>query len=230
MIIVLLGPPGVGKGTQGIALAERLGWRHVATGDLLRSHRRENTELGRQAQTFMDRGELVPDALIMDMVEVVFGGLDQGQGVVFDGFPRTRAQAVGLDVVLERRRMPIHRVVVIEAGDETIVRRMSGRRSCGQCGAVFNVYSQPPREEGVCDRCGGELTQRPDDEAATVRRRLDVYRDLTQPLIEFYRDAGAPLRHVRGDAPVEDVASAMWDAVDGDALSAQGAGAGEEAS
>ena len=203
--MILLGPPGVGKGTQGVLLAEGMGWRHVATGDLLRAHRREGTELGRKAQAYMDRGELVPDLLIIDMVRHVLGSLDPATGVVFDGFPRTVPQAEALGGVLAESSQRVSRVVVLEADDELIVRRLAGRRSCPRCGAVYNVHFGPPAEEGRCDRCGSELVHREDDRLETVRRRLAVYREETEPLVRFYEDSQAEVVRVAGDRSVEEV-------------------------
>jgi adenylate kinase len=171
MVTIFLGPPGVGKGTQAKLLAGELRWLHVSTGDLLRAARRAGTELGRKAQAFMDAGELVPDALIMDLVRE---HLDerQDEGVIFDGFPRTETQARGLAEVLAEDGRSVDQVLLFEADDDLLVKRISGRRSCPRCGNVHNVYFTPPRAPGVCDQCGGSLTHRADDEAETVRRRL----------------------------------------------------------
>jgi adenylate kinase len=204
-IVILLGPPGVGKGTQGVVLAQAAGARHVATGDLLRAARRDGTELGRKAQGFMDRGELVPDQLIVDLVREVLRALGPTQGVVFDGFPRTVAQAEALDGALAEEGRKVDTVLALEADDEVLVKRLSGRRSCPQCQAVYNVHFTPPRKEGVCDKCGAALVHRKDDEPATVRRRLDVYREETAPLIEFYDHGRAPVRRIDADRSVDDV-------------------------
>ena len=205
MVLILLGPPGVGKGTQAVRLADELGGAHISTGDLLRAARRDGTELGARAQKYMDAGELVPDQLILDLVREHLAGIDPGAHVLFDGFPRTTAQATGLGDVLERSGRRVDRVVLFEAPDETIVKRLSGRRSCPECGAVYNTFSSPSRVEGTCDRCGGSLVQRPDDAPATVRRRLEVYRDQTEPLVSFYESAGAPFERIRADRSVEEV-------------------------
>jgi adenylate kinase len=205
LIVILLGPPGVGKGTQGVVLAEAVGARHVATGDLLRTARRDGTELGRKAQGFMDRGELVPDRLIVDLVREVLGTLAPGEGVVFDGFPRTVGQAEALDDALAEAGRRVDLVLALEADDEVLVKRLAGRRSCPQCQAVYNVHFTPPRKEGVCDKCGAALVHRPDDEAATVRRRLVVYREETAPLIAFYERGAAPVRRIDADRPVDEV-------------------------
>lgn len=213
MVVILLGPPGVGKGTQALRLADSVGWDHVSTGDLLRAARREGTELGRKAQGFMDAGELVPDALILDLVRDHLKGIAPEAGILFDGFPRTTAQADGLERVLEGERRQVDRVVVFEACDEELVKRLSGRRSCPDCGAVYNVHFTPPSEEGRCDRCGGTLMQRADDEPETIRRRLAVYQDQTAPLIEWYRSSDAQVVPVPAEGPVDEVHEAFRHAV-----------------
>ena len=205
MVVILLGPPGVGKGTQAARLADAEGWEHVSTGDLLRAARRDGTELGKKAQAFMDAGELVPDSLILDLVRDHLKGVAPEAGILFDGFPRTTAQAEGLGGVLKEVRRKVGRVVVFEAPDETLVERLSGRRSCPDCGAVYNVHQNPPRQKGVCDRCGGKLVQRADDTADTVRRRLEVYQELTAPLIAWYDGSEAKVVRVPADQAVDDV-------------------------
>jgi adenylate kinase len=203
----------VGKGTQGVRLAEATGARHLATGDLLRAARREGTELGRKAQAFMDKGELVPDQLIVDLVSEVLRGLDEKAGVVMDGFPRTIAQADAFESSLRAVGRKVDRVVVLEADDDVIVKRMAGRRSCPQCGSVFNVHFSPPKKEGVCDKCGTALIQRADDDAATVKHRLDVYRRETAPLIAYYEKSRAPMKRIAGDRAVDEVQQALQEAV-----------------
>lgn len=217
MVVILLGPPGVGKGTQGARLAGDLGWAHIATGDLLRGARREGTELGRKAQGFMDRGELVPDDLILDLVEKKVGELDPRTGMVFDGFPRTAPQAEGLDELLSRHDRKVNRVVVLDASDDVLVKRIAGRRSCPDCGAAYNVYFDPPRHDERCDRCGVELRRRKDDTPVTVQRRLDVYREQTEPLIRFYREGPPRMIRVDGERDVESVYSDVRDAVHAEA-------------
>jgi len=213
MIVILLGPPGVGKGTQGVLLCEQHGYRHLATGDLLRAARREGTELGRKAQAYMDRGELVPDRIIIGMVEEVLAGLDEGTGVVLDGFPRTVPQAEALGEALDRLGRSVDRVLLLQAPDEVLVKRVAGRRSCPGCGSVYNVHFNPPAREGVCDRCREPLTHRADDTPETVQNRLDVYRRQTEPLVSFYRDAGVEVRAVDGDQAVEVVQADLSEAL-----------------
>lgn len=218
-MVVLLGPPGVGKGTQGVRLAEATGARHVATGDLLRAARREGTELGKKAQRFMDGGELVPDQLIVDLVSEVLRGTDPGVGVVLDGFPRTVVQAGALDAALAQVGRKVGLVAVLEASDDVLVKRMAGRRSCPSCGAVYNVYFSPPASQGVCDRCGTALMQRADDDPDTVRRRLEVYRRETAPLIAHYEEGreagGAQVARIPSDRPVDEVQGALRRAAEG---------------
>jgi adenylate kinase len=213
MVVILLGPPGVGKGTQAARLADAEGWEHVSTGDLLRAARRDGTELGKKAQAFMDAGELVPDSLILGLVRDHLKGVAPEAGILFDGFPRTTAQAEGLQGVLRQVRRRVDAVVVFEAPDETLVERLSGRRSCPECGAVYNVHQNPPAKEGICDRCGGTLVHRADDKPETVRHRLEVYQELTAPLIAWYDDSDAKLVRVQADQPVDDVQAAFRAAV-----------------
>lgn len=213
MVLILLGPPGVGKGTQGVKLCEALGLEHVSTGDLLRAARREGTELGREAQAYMDRGDLVPDDVIVGMVREKLAALPAERGVVFDGFPRTVPQAEALDRVLDELDRRVDGVLVLQADDDVLVKRLSGRRSCPECGAIYNVYYSPPEREGVCDRCGASLVHRPDDAADTVRNRLEVYRRQTAPLVEFYEAHEAPVRYVDGDQEIDDVQADLRGAV-----------------
>lgn len=203
--MILLGPPGVGKGTQAVRLADEIAAEHVSTGDLLRAARRDGTDLGRRAQGYMDAGELVPDEVILDLVREHLGGVAPTTDVLFDGFPRTDDQAAGLDRVLAEIDRQVDAVVLFEAPDDTLVKRLSGRRSCPDCGAVFNTYFGPPSEEGVCDRCGGALAHRVDDEPETVKRRLQVYQEQTAPLVALYEAHPARLERVAADRSVDDV-------------------------
>lgn len=204
----------MGKGTQAVLLREDCGWVQVSTGDLLRAARREDTELGRRAQGYMDAGELVPDALILDLVREHLATLDEAASILFDGFPRTLPQAEALDSVLEELGRTVDHVLLLDGDDEALVKRLSGRRSCPNCGAVYNVHRSPPSTAGACDRCGHELVQREDDAPETVRRRLDVYRELTEPLIDFYRTSGRVPRVVNGIQEVEEVHSAVLHALE----------------
>jgi adenylate kinase len=205
MILILLGAPGAGKGTQGALLAERLGMPKIATGDILRDAVRRGTELGRKAREYMDAGELVPDEVILGLVRDALASEEAAAGAILDGFPRNVPQAEALQGMLKEMGAGIDAVVEIDVDDEEIVRRISGRRSCADCGRVFNVHSDPPAQDGVCGVCGGALVQRDDDREETVRRRLEVYRASTAPLVEFYRSEGARMVRVDGDRPIEGV-------------------------
>lgn len=204
MRIVLMGPPGAGKGTQAKLMQERTGMTHISTGDLLRAAVASRSELGRQAQRYMDEGALVPDELVIGMIN---DRLDQEGGTasfMLDGFPRTVAQAEALHGALERRALPLDHVVVLDVPREELVRRLCGRRTCRQCGAMYHVAFDPPSREGLCDRCGGELYQREDDREETIRARLDVYDRATAPLVAYYRARGL-LRSIDGTGTTGEV-------------------------
>jgi adenylate kinase len=205
MVVILLGPPGVGKGTQAVRLAEAISGEHISTGDLLRAARRDGTELGQQAQGYMDAGELVPDALILGLVRDHVASLASDASLLFDGFPRTTAQADGLDSVLSELSRKVDRVVLLEASDETLVERMSGRRSCMDCGAIFNVHLKASEIDGVCDECRGPLIHRIDDEPDTVLHRLQVYQEQTSPLVAHYEAHDAGLVRVRAERSMDEV-------------------------
>ncbi|MEX2529729.1 MAG: adenylate kinase [Gemmatimonadota bacterium] len=205
MVVILLGPPGVGKGTQGAILAKDTGWERIATGDLLRAARRQGTELGTQARGYMDAGELVPDDLIVALVKERLEALDPNRGVILDGFPRTVPQAEALDRVLPEVSRRVDGVVLLQAPADVLVKRVAGRRTCPDCGRVYNVHFEPPAREGVCDACGSELTHRSDDQEETVARRLEVYEELTEPLVEHYRGTSAEVLAIDGDRPVDEV-------------------------
>lgn len=205
MDLILFGPPGAGKGTQGALLAQRFGLHRLSTGDLLREAVREGSELGRRAQGIMAAGELVPDDLILAMVREVMVSDTAAQGVIFDGFPRTDAQASGLDTLLQDLERPLTAVIVLRVEDDVIVDRLSGRRACTNCGAVYHVDTDPPKKDGTCDRCGAALVQRPDDAPDTIRRRLAVYREQTEPVLAHYRATGTQVHEVDGDRQIDDV-------------------------
>jgi adenylate kinase len=200
--VILFGPPGAGKGTQGQLLAERFGRLRLSTGDVLREAVQRGTPMGMEARRYMDAGELVPDSVILGIVRDHLLGEAADRGVIFDGFPRTLPQAQSLDALLAVLGRQLRAVLVLDVDDETIVRRLSGRRSCPSCGAVYNLYFEPPRQDARCDRCGAGLTQRADDAADTVRRRLQVYHEQTAPLIAYYDAAPGNVRRVDGDRSV----------------------------
>jgi len=187
VILVFLGPPGAGKGTQAKLLSQRMGFLHIATGDLLREAVKNQTPLGKKAKEYMDRGELVPDELIVQLIEET---MPKDGNVILDGFPRTVNQALALEEMLKGKGEKISKVLFFDVPDEVIIDRLSGRRVCSKCGAVYHVKYNPPKVEGVCDLCGGNLMQRDDDKEEVVKKRLEVYRKQTQPLIEFYQDRG----------------------------------------
>lgn len=190
MTVVLIGPPGVGKGTQAAFLRERLGVPHVSTGDILRSAVKEGTPLGLEAREFVDSGRLVPDELMGSLIEERLARGDAARGFVLDGFPRTVDQVAILDRVLGGLGVGLDRVFSLVAPENEIVRRLSGRRTCPACGAVFHLESRPPAKPGRCDACGAELIQRPDDTEAVIRERLRVFRTQTQPVTDAYRQRG----------------------------------------
>lgn len=214
MRLVLLGPPGAGKGTQAQALAARWGIPQVASGDLLRAAVREESELGREAVGYMDRGQLVPDQLVLKMIAERLRRKDARDGFILDGFPRNVMQAEALAAGLERAGLKLDKVIAVLAPDEEIVKRISGRRTCGNCAAMYHVVFEPPAKAGVCDKCGGELYQRDDDAEETVRERLKVYAETTRPLLDHYRRLGL-LAQVDGVGRTDEVEKRILAAVEG---------------
>jgi len=212
MNVVMLGPPGAGKGTQAALLAERLGTPHVATGDLFRAALKNETELGLTAKSYMERGELVPDEVTIAMVRERLEESDCDSGVLLDGFPRTIEQAEALKGLLADQGKTVDRALFIDADEDELVRRLSSRWTCRNCQAVYNVISNPPREEGKCDICGGELYQRSDDVPETVRNRIRVYWQQTSPLIDYYRDEGL-LITIKSEGGIERVQEKILEAL-----------------
>lgn len=212
MNIVMLGAPGAGKGTQADLLAEYLQIPHIATGDLFREALRRNTPLGRQAREYMDRGELVPDAITIAMVRERLAQPDCARGVILDGFPRTVEQAQALDEILAERGQAVDLAIFIRVRPEVLIERLSGRWTCRDCQGVYHTVFNPPRQPGVCDVCGGSLFQREDDRPETQRHRIEVYLEQTAPLIEFYRKRGV-LSEVNGEREIAEVQEEIRDAV-----------------
>jgi adenylate kinase len=202
--LVLLGPPGAGKGTQAKLLEHRLGAPQISTGDILRRVVQEGTPLGRKAKEFMDRGELLPDEVMIGIVEEQLNGERCRKGFLLDGFPRTVPQAIALESMLESRGTPLDCVVSLRVARELVVERLAGRRTCRSCNTMFHVKFDPPRIPDTCDRCGGDLYQRDDDHEDTIRARLDVYERETAPLHDFYRGRGL-LRELDGTGSPDDV-------------------------
>ncbi len=201
MNLVLLGPPGAGKGTLAVQLAQKLGLVHLSTGDVLREEVARGTALGRQAGGYMQRGELVPDDIVLAMVRE---RVDTQRGVLLDGFPRTLAQARGLESFLK-----LDKVVYLAIAKEEVVRRLSSRRVCRQCGAVYNLVTQPPKRPNRCDRCGGELVVRPDDHPEVVARRYEVYQRESAPLVDYYRRQNLLVEVNAAQAPEAVLAEAL---------------------
>lgn len=212
MRLILLGPPGAGKGTQAQRLIERFQIPQISTGEILRMAVREGSELGQKAKTFMDSGKLVPDEVVIGIIEERLRAPDCDKGFMLDGFPRTVAQADALRGVLSRMGLGVDYVISIDVPNEELVVRLTGRRACKNCGSGYHVRFDPPRVAGRCDRCGGELFQRDDDREDTIRARLKVYEDQTAPLISYYR-AASVLRPVDGQGSMEEIFGRILGAV-----------------
>ncbi len=208
MKLIFLGPPGAGKGTQAAIISKKLNIPTISTGEMLRAAIKAGTPIGLKAKTFMDAGKLVPDEVIIGIIGQRLEESDCKDGFILDGVPRTIAQAEAL----ENSGIDFDRVISLEVGDEAIVKRMSGRRVCAKCGATYHMESKPPKAEGLCDECGGELTVRSDDKPETVRDRLKVYHSETEPLKEFYAKRGR-LREVHGDQDMAAATKAIEEAL-----------------
>ena len=204
MDIILLGPPGSGKGTQAQKMVERYHIPQISTGDILRGAVKEQTPLGVEAKGYMDQGKLVPDEVVVGIVRERLKESDCKGGFILDGFPRTVPQAEALDSTLAGMQRAIDHVVSVEVPNEELIKRLTGRRTCRNCGAMYHIIFDPPAKEGVCDRCGGELYQRDDDQEETIKARLQVYEEQTAPLIAYYRGKGL-LRAIDGVGAIEEI-------------------------
>ncbi len=214
MRIVLLGGPGSGKGTQAQKLINKLGVPQISTGDIFRAAVKEGTPMGLKAKAFMEQGELVPDDVVIGVVEERLTKPDLDKGYMLDGFPRTAAQAEALDKILASQSKKLDHVVLVDVPDEELVKRLTGRRTCrnSDCGKMYHVMFNPPKKEGICDSCGSELYQRADDSELTIRERLSVYNSQTSPLIDYYDNKGL-LRRVEGVGPIDQIFAAIQKAV-----------------
>lgn len=208
MKIIMLGAPGAGKGTQAKRIAAKYTIPHISTGDIFRANIKNGTELGKKAKTYMDQGLLVPDELVVDLVVDRVNQEDCQNGYVLDGFPRTIPQAEALDNALAALGQKMDYAIDVDVPDENIIKRMGGRRACVGCGATYHLVYAAPKTDGICDTCGGELILRDDDKPETVEKRLGVYHEQTQPLIEYYTNAGI-LKTVDGTVDMEDVFTAI---------------------
>lgn len=204
MLIIFMGPPGAGKGTQAERIVSEFGIPHISTGDMFRAAIKEGTALGLQAKSFMDQGKLVPDEVTIGIVKERLTKPDTEKGALLDGFPRTVAQAEALDRLVAAMNRKIDSVIDLEVDRDKLLARLTGRRVCKSCGATYHVVFNPPAKEGVCDKCGGELYQRADDTEETVATRLDVYFKQTAPLLEYYTKQGV-LRSINGEAEIDEV-------------------------
>lgn len=202
--VVLLGPPGAGKGTQAKLLQEKFAACQISTGDILRKAVAEQTPLGKEASQYIDRGALVPDSVIVNLVAERLKEQDCARGFILDGFPRTIPQAQSLDALLKQSGLNLNRVLSVQVPQRVIIERLAGRRTCSSCGALSHVVFSPPKKEGVCDRCGGELFQRHDDREETIANRLKVYESQTAPLVNYYREQGL-LREIDGVGAVDEI-------------------------
>lgn len=209
MNAVLLGPPGAGKGTLAAVLKKDYGLLHISTGDLLREEMKSGTELGKKIKNFVESGELVPDRIVIEMIEQTLGKSgSQVKGYMLDGFPRTTVQAEDLDRILAKIGKPIDVAILMEASLPVILQRLTGRRLCRNCGTIFHVQNKPSRQPGICDACGGDLYQRPDDTEETIKNRMLVYAEKTAPIIEFYEKQGK-LRKVPCDSDTQTIVNVV---------------------
>ena len=204
MRMILIGPPGVGKGTQGESLEKKLQILKISTGDMFRQNIRDHTKLGQVAVNFMNEGKLVPDTVVLEMVKNRIQNSDCDKGYILDGFPRTIPQAEGLDAILKQLTQELNAVLVIQADQDEIVKRLSSRRSCRRCLSVYNLISDPPEQKNKCNKCGNELYLRDDDQSNTIRKRLGIYKQKTEPLIHFYSQNNL-VKKINGIGTIEEV-------------------------
>jgi len=205
IVVILFGPPGSGKGTQGKMIAEEIGIPHIATGDIMRQAISDGTELGLKVKEFVGKGLLVPDEIVIQIIEERLKKDDTKNGFILDGFPRTIAQAVALDELFQKINIQHYKVIWLDVPDEEIVKRISGRRTCKNCQAVYNIYFNPPKVDGICDVCGGELFIREDDKEEKVKKRLEVFREQTLPLIDYYQKKRRKIIRVSGVGSVDEI-------------------------
>jgi adenylate kinase len=204
MRLVLLGAPGAGKGTQAKKLIEKHGIPQISTGDILRKAVADGTPLGKEAKSYMDKGELVPDKVVIGLIEDRLKQPDCKKGFILDGFPRNTAQAETLDAMLKKLNMPLDSALSVDVPKDDLMKRLTGRRTCKGCQQMYNIYFSPPKKNGVCDKCGGELFHRDDDKEETIKRRLDVYDAQTAPLISYYKKSGI-LKSVTGVGGIDEI-------------------------
>ncbi|RJP20130.1 MAG: adenylate kinase [Candidatus Abyssobacteria bacterium SURF_5] len=210
--LVLLGPPGAGKGTQAVKIASEYGIPHISTGDIFRANIKEGTDLGRKAKKYLDSGELVPDSVVTEIVADRVKKDDCKHGFLLDGFPRTLPQAEALDKMLNVEGCPLTAVVNVDVDREALIHRLTARRTCSQCGENYNLISKPPKEEGICNKCGGKLYQREDDKRETIENRLAVYEKQTAPLIDHYQRSNR-LVTISGEGAIDEVFSRIRSAL-----------------
>lgn len=212
MRLVLLGAPGAGKGTQAKKLIEKYHIPQISTGDILRKAVTDGTPLGKEAKSYMDKGELVPDKVVIGLIEERLKQPDCSKGFILDGFPRNTAQAEALDELLKKLGMPIDSALSVDVPKEDLMKRLTGRRTCKSCQQMYNIHFSSPKKEGMCDKCGGQLFQRDDDKEETIKKRLDVYDAQTAPLIAYYAKKGI-LRSVIGVGNIDDIFSKVCSAL-----------------
>jgi adenylate kinase len=212
MRLVLLGAPGAGKGTQAKKLIEKYGIPQISTGDILRQSVADGTPLGKEAKSCMDKGELVPDSVVLGLVEERLRQDDCKKGFILDGFPRNTSQAGALDGMLDKLGMPITAAVSVDVPREDLMKRLTGRRTCKGCGQMYNIYFNTPAKEGVCDKCGGDLFQRDDDREETIKKRLEVYDAQTAPLIDYYNQKGI-VKSIEGSGGIDEIFGRLTAAV-----------------